>query len=331
MRQAQHLRFVDRPDLQQAEALLARAIAIQPDYLGAYVQLTFTRLDQEFTSFYALDGTSETTAVRWTRIEEPLETARAIDPHDPDVNILSGLIARLRNHDLKSAVHYYQRAIDASPGNYELDYLPVLLDLNQIDEAVEYGEYLAISSPLCTPCLHVLARAYLLAGRPDRAERATAQARMLQPGSRNGQEGEIQLYRGNPASALALFDALDLDDPDRAWGRAIALHRLGRDEESEAEFEGFRSRWGRKMPDTVAYIYAKLGNPDAAFEWLDRLDRYIASHGEATFNDFYWSELVADPRWRRFQEKWGVAPAQLARYPLNIRIPMQNRTSDPFP
>jgi TolB-like protein/DNA-binding winged helix-turn-helix (wHTH) protein len=308
--------------LVRAESLLKRAIDIQPDFANAHVQLARTYLEMELERLYAPGGMPDIGGIRWESVEAELEKARSIDPNEPDVSLLSGWIARTRDHDWAAAIQHYQRAFEFGPGIPIVDFMPVFLDLYQIDEAIAYGEHLVARDPLCAPCFAELATAYLLAGRLDDAHAANEQFDMLQPGWPGFRimAAEIATRQGDPARALALFDTLDRGHPARTWGRSIALHKLGRYEEFEAEFEAFRKRWGDEMPDGVAHILARVGDVEAAFRSLNEMDTYVATRA-ANYHDYYWSELAHDPRWRTFREKWGVAPAQLARYRLNIPIP----------
>jgi TolB-like protein/DNA-binding winged helix-turn-helix (wHTH) protein len=321
--QARHVRFQGRgaemKHLEQAEALLERSVAIDPNFADAYVQLASVYGDMD-----SVEGLSAVGDIRWTRIEDMVEKARSIDPYNIGVSLLSGSIAWRRDQDWATAVRHFERALELGPGIPIYDVVPMLLELNQVDEAITYGEYVTIHDPLCAFCFEMLATAYLLAERLGDAQKAIEQALLLQPGWTYPRviAAEIQTRSGDPAGGLTWLETLEPDDPSRMWGGSIFLHRLGRYEEFEAALEAFRSRWGDTMPDGVAHIYARVGDLENAFLWLDKIDTRIARR-VASYHDFYWSELADDPRWRAFQTKWGVAPSQLAAHRMNITIPAQ--------
>ncbi|MCZ6827424.1 MAG: hypothetical protein O7D88_07985, partial [Gammaproteobacteria bacterium] len=165
---------------------------------------------------------------------------------------------------------------------------------------------------------------YLVVGRADDALRRYAIAISLNPDAEAGRwkSGLVKLVAGDPASALADFE-LDNHASYRLHGTILALHDLGREEESAAalrellEMRDNEESW----PHGFARLYAWLGNADEAFRIM-RLatEVYPRSVGDAAFNPLY-QKLHDDPRWHEVLLEIGAAPEQLAAIEFDVALP----------
>src|SRR5262245_4476907 len=174
----------------------------------------------------------------WAGARTDLERARQLSPGDPDV--------LLRNALLLAAVGRLPEAIALARTALERDPFSILgaFFLGSFHNAA--GEY-------------ALARAVLgqgLAAAPG----AGFVAREL---------AFTELYEGKPAAALERFEHHP-QPAVRAYGRAMALHSLGRSEESQQVLDEFIAANGENWSYQVAQVLAWRADLDHAFEWLER-------------------------------------------------------------
>ncbi len=83
------------------------------------------------------------------------------------------------------------------------------------------------------------------------------------------QRGMAELARRQPKPALAIFDAIR-DEPLRLAGQAMAQHDMRHAAESQVALETLRAHHGDIAAYQIAQVYAWRGQPDEAFQWLDR-------------------------------------------------------------
>jgi tetratricopeptide (TPR) repeat protein len=135
--------------------------------------------------------------------------------------------------------------------------------------------------------------------------------------------GAALLFQGDPEAALAEFQE-EADLGFRAKGATLALRALGRRAEYEQSFARYRDEWGAEWPSEIAQIYALDGDPDRAFEWLDRaVAQNEAELWQQVSQEFY-RPLHDDPRWLPLLRRIGVAPEQLDAIEFKVDFP-QNR------
>jgi tetratricopeptide (TPR) repeat protein len=314
--QARHLvHTLDPRATTAAIEMLQGVLERCPNFVPVHLELARAELNLTYGSRTLAD---------WQRVEDMVLRAEAIDPNSAGVYAFLGWIASQRDNDWPRARRYFLRALDLEPGNIDTlrPMVPVLLDLYQLDRAVVVGQYVTARDPLCAACLRHLATAQSLAGQYDQAAATIERALAIAPDqpSSLGVAAEIDMLSGRLTAALARVDRFPPDDFSRLWVESLALLRLGDSEAAERAFSRLRERWGEVEPSAVAHIYARTGRIDDAFEWLARVE-FETGPRPASYHDARWPELVADPRWRAFQERIGVAPEQRAVYQMDIRLP----------
>jgi tetratricopeptide (TPR) repeat protein len=93
-------------------------------------------------------------------------------------------------------------------------------------------------------------------------------ARPEEPGAAF-QRGMAELERRQPRPALAIFDAIR-DEPLRLAGQAMARHDMRHAAESQLALETLLAHHGDIAAYQIAQVYAWRGQPEEAFQWLDR-------------------------------------------------------------
>lgn len=74
---------------------------------------------------------------------------------------------------------------------------------------------------------------------------------------------------GETDEARAAFEKDD-DEAYRVKGQVLCAYARGDQETFEKHLAVLRERWGDQWPSEIAHVYAWTGDPDAAFEWLDK-------------------------------------------------------------
>jgi len=226
--------------------------------------------------------------------------------------------------DLEVAARSFGDALALDPTNPDILVTAASLaqNLGRLDEAIQLKEYVVARDPVNVRGHFNLGVSYVFAGRYDDAIESFRAALRLSPGLVGGHYfvGVCSLFQGDPQAALASFEQ-EADEEYRVKGTALAFYALGRLEEHDEAFETLRNQWGAQWLSEVAHVYAWTGNPDAAFEWLDRA---VAIPEDGITDQFLWPyfrPLHADPRWRAFRERTGTSEARLGTIRFQVRLP----------
>ncbi|HUA88190.1 MAG TPA: tetratricopeptide repeat protein, partial [Steroidobacteraceae bacterium] len=81
--------------------------------------------------------------------------------------------------------------------------------------------------------------------------------------------GRVLLMQGQPAAAVAAFEAEPQDSAWRLFGLPLGYHDTGRTREMQAAIGELR-RQSAGSEFQLAEAYAYTGSPDEAFAWLER-------------------------------------------------------------
>lgn len=303
----------------KAEAMLKRALEIDPVYVDALVELMLLYSASQLES-------------DWKERDELealfLETRDSILALDPDNSKLNSIIAleKIFNNERAAAARLLEAVIAIDPSNLDALFSSALLasDLGKSDMAIRIYQYLAERDPLNLWIHWNLGWIYLEVGRTDDALRRYAIAISLNPDAESGRwkSGLVKLVAGDPTGAIADFE-LARHAPYRLHGTILALHDLGREEESAAALRELLEIQDNKLiwPYGLARLYAWLGNADEAFRFM-RLATEIfpGSVGDAAINPLY-RRLHGDPRWHEVLLEIGAAPEQLATIEFDVALP----------
>ena len=320
--QARHTgRRVTAEGLAQSNAMFEQVLAIDPTYVDAWYGLSVNAFNQVISGLVPPDE-------GYARAEEVLRRALAIDPRH--ARSLAGLAWVDRNAErrLDRAAEHLQQAIALDPTEHFIinGAAGLLHDLGRLDEAIALHEFLAARDPVNPVAHYNLGFRLLTGGYWDRAISAYETALRLSPELRIARSGigTALLMQGDPEAALEYFQQEPFER-NRVRGLALALHDLGRFEESRAALDEVIERWGEEWPSSVALVYAHMGDADRSFEWLDRA---VAQNQIALSTEFlmpFYRPVHDDPRWRRFLEQVGSTPEQLASIEFEFSLPVTGR------
>ena len=260
------------------------------------------------------------------------ETALRIDPDNATAIAYDAWTTAFVENRWAAAAAAFERAIELEPANSSVLRVGTMFArvIGRSEMACRMGEYALARDPLCSHCAYELSRAYRTAGRLDEAEKAIVAYRTV-TGRGGGWHtlATILLLKGDPSGALEMIDsAPDPEDPFYFHGRAIVLHSLGRQLESEAALSRLESGWPREHPDLIAEVYAWYGDLERARAWgqaaidgdeassfprLDRTSPFLQS-------------LFDTPEGQSLLSEIGLADDQVAGIPFDVHLPLEGST-----
>ena len=241
--QARHLAYANRGDWEQAELLLKRALELDPDYAPAWASLGFVYYSQSGDSVQDRYSTEEGDQLFY----DALEKALAADPEDGVANAYLGWGRFIDESDMVG-VRLVEKAVADWPNNFEVIRASGAFAraIGHFDEAAVLGQRAIDLNPLCHRCYWNLTAALLYGGRLEEATAIARQRVTLFDGGWS-MLGTVLLVKGEPQAALEAYETLlkvaAEGAPDPWWlhGRSLALHDLGRREESQEPGEPCRT------------------------------------------------------------------------------------------
>ena len=175
--------------------------------------------------------------------------------------------------ELEGAELSLNKAAELEPGRASLLRYRSFLShsLGRPNEAIALHEQAIALDPLLASSHSYLAFLLFSAGEYKEAEAAARQALELNPQKTYDHFtlGEILLARGHAQDSLAEMK----QEPAPFWrltGEALAYHKLGRSQDSNAALTQLIKDHQQYMAYQIAEIYADRRDADKAFQWLNR-------------------------------------------------------------
>jgi len=313
--QGRHLRQAQRTEqaLLKAEKLLREALAIQPDYLEAWVELAFT-----YTGLVYRDATRSRAELEQL-IQEAYDAAEDLDSDNVHVALRNAarLLKEKRYQEYadRLAAIYSQHPLDAATE------VQIFLErLGRYDEVPAIQKMVLLHDPgNCAPYLNMVVNREL-AGDWAQVLEWGEKADELCPGL-IGSKQRI----GIALAMLGRFDeALDVVGEEqgirrRLYGLVVIHHLAGNRVESDRFLDELETS-GEDGPPAfwLASAHAFRGEIDAAFAWLEQFkDEYY----DYWWNDRYFPSLLDDPRWMARVEQKGIPKKSLDAVVFDIGPP----------
>ena len=184
-----------------------------------------------------------------------------------------GRIRRAYDWDWIGADEAFARALELEPANTEVlrGAATLAANLGRLDEAVELSQRAVDLDPLRVSSIRNLGLYSYFAGRLDQAKSALEKSLELNPDLNVARTllGRMYLAWSQPERALEEFER----EPHpifRVYGQALAHHALGQQEESQAALDELIEAASDVAAFQIAEVHAFRGEPDQAFEWLER-------------------------------------------------------------
>jgi len=283
-----------------------KAIDIDPDFAPAYAHLSRAR---SWAADYAESATEATEEQQKALIAA--DKAISLDPGLADGYWARGNLRANMAWDWLGAEQDLKQALLLSPGNGQIlqAYGSLLASLGRLPEAIAMTRKAAEIEPMQYSIWQALG--YYLDGAGQLAEAAEAQNRALALKPKfpfvHFRLGVLALQQGQPKLAQQAFDRSGYE-PLQLLGTALAEHERRHGPQSEVALNALIKSYGFNAAYQIAQAYAWRGQPDQAFEWLDRA--YVQRDGglaELKYDPLL-RRLRSDPRYRALLNRMGLPP-----------------------
>jgi TolB-like protein/DNA-binding winged helix-turn-helix (wHTH) protein len=290
--------------------ILEELLRAEPEYAQAWVLLAEFHARMLLTN---REGYPYDWQEAWDQIRHAVDNALRFGPQTSAVHMLQGAEEWLYKNDAKAGARHFEQALALAPADLDVIYGLVEFSnrIGRFDVTLPLLRYLVNRDPLCASCFYRLGKTYWNMRRYDEAETTFRHFQTLTGGAQQSL-GLALLYGGQPEAALSSFRELDHHLYLRLQGEVMALHDLGEVGAARDTLRRLESNWGETEPLTVAQTYAYLGDTEAAFEWLSRLDQRSRGRLRQFFLDPRFDPLRQDPRWDALLAGVGVSIARLA-------------------
>ena len=301
----------------QAIALLTQALAIEPTYEKAWIQLSYVYMDQADIGLRPI-------AEGYRLSREAANKALAINPESASAYAQLGQIALAYDSDLTVAAANMKRALTLEPENaFVLGNIANLaLTLGQADKAIAFYETVQATDPMSSGIHGTLGSAYLANGRWDESIASYRTALSLSPEyiGAHASIGDALMSKGQLQEALAEIQL----EPDESWrliGLSMAWYALGDKAKSNLALTELIRKYGKESAYNIAYVFAYRGEVDRAFEWLTMAVKFQDAGLSVIISQAQFASIRKDPRWLPFLQKIGKAPEQIAKIKFDVNLP----------
>jgi TolB-like protein/Flp pilus assembly protein TadD len=299
-------------DLQEAVRHFEKAVAIDPKFTAAWVQLAsaHTRLGR---------WGGAPTLQAWRAARSAIDQALALEPDSPDVLLALGWILRTADWDWKGAERAFRRTLQLQPNQPDaLAGLAVLLfNIGKTEEAFRLGQQAARLDPLNPATQIDLSIMFNFNRNWTESEQAARRALQLAPGG-TGYHAILAwslIPQGRFAEAEAEV-SVETDAVER-WN-VRGLLAVARGDEAEArrmiaELENLArtNSDAADLQQSIAWISAPLGDKDRAFAALEKARASRDPSMSWLRNRSNLEPLFTDPRWNVLLRQVGLADDQL--------------------
>ena len=301
---------------ERSEALLRRALEIDPNYAPAWGGLGANFGNKTVSGLMP-------PAEGFARAREANTRALEIDPQYAPAHAGLAFIAMYGDSDFAAAAKHLERAFALDPANGRvLGNSATLLNLlGRKREAVALWKAITVRDPVNINALFNLGTSQLNAGRLDEAVASFRTVLSLSPsnGIARYQMGVAKLLEGDANGALAEFEREPVE-VFRMIGLPMAYHAAGKKPESDAALAQLIAKYEKDANYNIAGIHAFRGEPDRAFERLEQERKSGGTFAEIVVDPLF-ANLYDDPRWVPFLRQIGKAPEQLAKISFKVTPP----------
>jgi serine/threonine-protein kinase len=304
----------DEKNLRKSLSLFQRALDIDPNFARAWTGISKAWMWLSDAYVEPLEA-----GPKW---EEAALKALALDERDAEALSYLGEAKRVLRWDLAGEDADLRRALEIDPNSGTAYFFLGLLRSAQgrSDEAVAAMEQARKLDPLSPIVSRFTSVIYFCANQLDKAVAEGQRTAQLDPNYVYFESGSAFAYRekGEFDKAIAVYkkDEQILGTPSP--GLAVTYAKMGRETDARAILAQLidlrRTRYF--AADSIAEIYAALGEKDEAFRWLDRAvaEHSAPIHGIGVRPEF--RSLDSDPRFAEILRRIGLDPAQVLRQPI---------------
>jgi tetratricopeptide (TPR) repeat protein len=288
-------------ELQQSIDAYKRAIVLDPGYAAAYAGLAVSEATRA-------DMTGEGAGLE--RARTAADKAIALAPTEADGYAARGYLRFAFDWDWEGARVDIEKALSLDPNDSDAQrhYGNLLLTLGSPTASVAAIKKALELDPLAARSWAALAGSLTTMGDHGGAHEALRRGLEINPESAYILENLaiLQLLEGKFPEALENFRKTKFDG-FRLPGTAMAEHSLGHAGESRRALDESVAKVAKESAYQIAEAFAWCGEPDKAFEWLDRAYRQ-RDGGLASMNaDPLLVSLHAHPRYQPLLRKMNLS------------------------
>jgi TolB-like protein/tetratricopeptide (TPR) repeat protein len=302
--------FLERSSLEdrkRAAAAFRQAVDLDPGYAPAWAGLARA-------TFWVADMAESAAAIAsgQARALEAADRAVAAGPELPDGYLARGFLRSMVKWDWAGAAEDMRHALSLAPESPEaisLQAQAVLTPEGRLEDAAGALRRATVLDPLNPGLWTTLGGTLLALGRIGPGREALSRSLEIDPGQSfpRAHLAEAYLLEARPAEALAATERVP-DDVFRLELAAMAEHDLGHAEASQRMLEELTRRFAYMAAYQVAETHAWRGEPDRAFEWLERAYSQRDTGLLGTGVDPFLRKLRGDARWKPFLRKMNLPP-----------------------
>jgi TolB-like protein/DNA-binding winged helix-turn-helix (wHTH) protein/Tfp pilus assembly protein PilF len=298
------------------------ATRLDPDYALAYAGIA-----DAYTALHGLGVGSP--AELMPKAKAAVERALEIDPQLPEAYIARGLIRHFYDWDYKGGNADFERAIALSPNSATAHHLygknlPVTLEFEKAFAELEHAMRL---EPFSNGINKDLGETFYYARRYTEAVAQFERTLELEPESPPSLMWLARSYEalGRYDESVAIGARRLLPASPRSDGGPLSLETVRELEEIYRQ-SGWHAYWRRRLelmdasaavqyvePYRYVEVYTRLGDLDAAFEWLDKAFEQRSSWIPTVHFDPILDPLRSDPRYDELVRRAGLPTAPPAR------------------
>jgi TolB-like protein/Flp pilus assembly protein TadD len=299
----------------QAESIMRRSVT-QADFekLIDYAKKVIT-LDSKFSPGWALLSDIYAQQGYFEYVPRPIAyenarraAAQALEfgPNVPEAHTAMAKVLLRYDYDFGDARTHIDQALRLDPNNLSaLVWASQLAkSAGQINQSIEYDQARVARDPIQPSPYYSLARTQWWAGNIPAAQTAIDKALDLDPDfpGAHSRKGMILLAEGNPEGAIVEVNR-ERFYQSRLSSLAFVYPALGRQGDADEALAEYERKYATLDPNGVAAMYSARGEPDKAFEWLERA--YNARDADLIDLkvDPRFNSLRADARYQAFLRK----------------------------
>ncbi|MFK8030906.1 MAG: tetratricopeptide repeat protein [Gammaproteobacteria bacterium] len=245
---------------------------------------------------------------------QAIEAADEAYEIDPDLSSsVRGWIAMMYERDYPAAARLLKRAIAVKPNDASIMNNSAVLAnvLGRTPLAIELMKNVAEIAPQSPIPRINLASWYADIGDYDNAELYSNKALEINPDIFGAPLvlARLPLYDNKPAVALELAEKIKQDSFKHVV-KAIAMDEMGDRVAADVVLQSMITEHDKDWGYFIAMVYARRGDADLAFEWIDKAITENQNIN-ALKTDVFFEKLYADSRWEQSLERIGLAEAQV--------------------
>jgi adenylate cyclase len=259
----------------------------------------------------------------YPKVKEAALKALALDEHDAEAHSYLGETKRILDRDLSGEEQELKRALEIDPNSAPAHLFMALLKSSQgeLDVGIKEIQEAEKLDPLAPVICSFAVGIYLAADRIEDAINAGKRTLQIDPNYVYFDSALADAYRekGNSEEAIALYEKAQTATHFPSPGLAITYARMRRRDDARRVLDQLLQKSCEQYvaADSIAAVYAALGENDQAFRWLDRaIEEHSAPAASFVFHPEYrW--LRSDPRFADLVRRLGINPSKVLNQQKN--------------